>query len=62
MTVNDVGPYDQISLTAHGVLAWVGEHGHVARGELREVYVSDPRRTAPDQLVTHIMIGIEEDQ
>jgi DNA-binding transcriptional MerR regulator len=55
-----VGPYDQISLTAHSLLAWIGEQGHVARGELREVYISDPRQTAPDQLVTHVMIGIEE--
>jgi DNA-binding transcriptional MerR regulator len=55
-----VGPYDQISLTAHALLAWIGEHGHAARGELREVYISDPRQTAPDQLVTHIMIMIEE--
>jgi DNA-binding transcriptional MerR regulator len=57
-----VGPYDQISLTAHALLAWIGEQGHVARGELREVYISDPRRTAPDQLVTHVMIKIEESE
>jgi effector-binding domain-containing protein len=57
-----VGPYDQISLTAHALLAWIGEQGHVARGELREVYISDPRQTAPDQLVTHVMIRIEESE
>lgn len=57
-----IGPYDQISLTAHALLAWTGEHGHTARGELREVYISDPRQTAPDQLVTHIMIRIEENE
>jgi DNA-binding transcriptional MerR regulator len=57
-----VGPYDQISLTAHALLAWVGEQGHVARGELREVYVTDPRQTAPDQLVTHIMIRMEDSE
>jgi DNA-binding transcriptional MerR regulator len=57
-----VGPYDQISLTAHALLAWTGEHGHTAHGELREVYISDPRQTAPDQLVTHIMIRIEESE
>lgn len=47
-----VGPYDQIFLTAHALLAWIGEHGHTTRGELREVYISDPRQTAPDQLAT----------
>ncbi|GAA0739779.1 GyrI-like domain-containing protein [Dactylosporangium roseum] len=57
-----VGPYDQVSLTAHALLAWTGEHGHTTRGELREVYVCDPRQTAPDQLVTHVMIKIEESE
>lgn len=57
-----VGPYDQLSLTAHALLAWIGEHGHVTRGDLREVYISDPRQTSPDQLVTHIMIGVEESE
>jgi DNA-binding transcriptional MerR regulator len=58
--VTHIGPYEQISLTAHALLAWIGEHGHAIGGGLREVYVSDPRRTAPDQLVTHLMIKIEE--
>ena len=57
-----VGPYDQISLTAYALLAWIGEHGHAARGELREVYISDPRQTTPDQLVTHVMVKIEESE
>ncbi|MGN9845808.1 MerR family transcriptional regulator [Nonomuraea sp. H19] len=56
-----VGPYDQISLTAHAVLAWCAERRHPMRGPLREVYVSDPAVTAPDRLVTHLMICLEED-
>jgi DNA-binding transcriptional MerR regulator len=60
--VTHVGPYDQISLAAHALLAWIGEHGHAIGGGLREVYLSDPRRTAPDQLVTHLMIRIEESE
>ena len=55
-----VRPDDQVCLTAHALLVWIGEHRHVARGELREVYISDPRQTAPDQLVTHVMVRIEE--
>ncbi len=55
------GPYEQISLTAHAVLAWIGEHGHTPAGEVREVYVSDPRSTPPDRLVTQLMIRIQED-
>ncbi|MFL6125238.1 MerR family transcriptional regulator [Actinophytocola sp.] len=55
-----VGPYDQISLTAHAVLAWCAERGHPLRGPVREVYVSDPASTEPDRLVTHLMVPLEE--
>jgi DNA-binding transcriptional MerR regulator/DNA gyrase inhibitor GyrI len=60
--VTHVGPYEQLALTAHALLAWIGECGHTPAGELREVYVSDPRRTAPEQLVTHLMTRIEDEE
>jgi DNA gyrase inhibitor GyrI len=56
-----VGPYDQIGLTAYAVLAWCAERRHPMRGPIREVYVSDPAVTSPDQLVTHLMIPLEEE-
>lgn len=56
-----VGPYDQIGLTAHAVLAWCAERRLAVRGPIREVYVSDPAVTSPDQLVTHLMIPLEEE-
>lgn len=56
-----LGPYDQISLTAHAVLAWCAERRHPMRGPIREVYVSDPARTPPDQLITHLMIPLEDE-
>ncbi|MEQ4726065.1 MerR family transcriptional regulator [Nonomuraea sp. B19D2] len=55
-----VGPYDQIPLTVHAVLAWCGERRCAVRGPIREVYVSDPAVTSPDELVTHLMICLEE--
>ncbi|MEW1844688.1 MerR family transcriptional regulator [Nonomuraea angiospora] len=55
-----VGPYDQMSLTAHAVLAWCGERQVAVRGPMREVYVSDPAVTSPDCLVTQLMICLEE--
>jgi DNA-binding transcriptional MerR regulator/effector-binding domain-containing protein len=57
-----IGPYDQLSLTAHALLAWIGEHGHTIGGALREVYLSDSQRTTPEQLVTHLMIKVEEEE
>jgi DNA-binding transcriptional MerR regulator len=55
-----VGSYEQLSLTAHGLLAWCGERGHLPIDRLREVYVSDPRETPPEQLVTRLMIRLED--
>ncbi|MEV5708538.1 MerR family transcriptional regulator [Actinoallomurus sp. NPDC052274] len=57
-----VGPYDQIGLTAHALLAWAGDRGHTPAGALREVYVSDPASTPPERLVTHLMIEVKESE
>ncbi|WP_327092743.1 MerR family transcriptional regulator [Nonomuraea sp. NBC_01738] len=59
-TATHLGPYDQIQLTAHAVLAWCAERGHPMAGPVREVYVSDPATTEPERLVTHVMIPLEE--
>ncbi|GAA4529249.1 MerR family transcriptional regulator [Nonomuraea ferruginea] len=56
-----VGPYDQIPLTASAVLAWCGERRLVAL-EVREVYVSDPAVTAPDRLVTDVLVRFEAEE
>ncbi|HUR04947.1 MAG TPA: MerR family transcriptional regulator [Nonomuraea sp.] len=56
-----IGPYDQISLTVHALLAWCAERRHPIRGPIREVYVSDPARTPPHELITHLMIPLEEE-
>ncbi len=54
------GPYDQIGLTAHALLAWCAERGHGAPGPIREVYISDPATTAPEDLITHLMIQLDD--
>ncbi|MGP3975147.1 MerR family transcriptional regulator [Streptomyces sp. 8N114] len=55
-----LGPYAQVSLTAHALLAWCAERGHDLAGPLREVYVNDPATTPPDQLVTRLMVPVGE--
>ncbi|MQY05517.1 MerR family transcriptional regulator [Actinomadura macrotermitis] len=55
-----VGPYSQVPLTAHALLAWCAEHGHDPRGPVREVYLTDPSQVSPEELVTRVMIGLEE--
>ncbi|MGO4421661.1 MerR family transcriptional regulator [Streptomyces sp. MCAF7] len=54
-----IGPYDQISLTAHALLAWCVERGHTTAGPVRELYVNDPATTAPDHLATELLIPLE---
>ncbi|WP_182900894.1 MerR family transcriptional regulator [Microbispora sp. H10830] len=61
-TAAHVGPYDQISLTAHALLTWCAERGHAPTGPLREAYVSDPATTPPERLVTHLMIRLEDEE
>ncbi|WP_433461811.1 MerR family transcriptional regulator [Spirillospora sp. CA-128828] len=57
-----IGPYDQVALTGHALFACVGDHGHTPIGPLREVYVSDPTTTPAEQLVTHLMIKLEDSE
>lgn len=59
-TATHVGGYEHIHLTAHALLAWCADRGHTPSEPLREVYVNDPNTTAPEQLVTHLMIAVEE--
>ncbi|MFI1333556.1 MerR family transcriptional regulator [Streptomyces sp. NPDC020845] len=54
------GPYDQISLTGHALVAWCVERGHAPTGPIRELYLNDPAVTAPDQLITQLLIPLEE--
>ncbi|TDC84746.1 GyrI-like domain-containing protein [Actinomadura sp. 7K507] len=57
-----VGPYEEIPLTVHGVLAWFGDHGHTPAGPVREVYLNDPATTPPERLETRVMIRVADDQ
>ncbi|MFI6291035.1 MerR family transcriptional regulator [Nonomuraea sp. NPDC050790] len=57
-TTTHTGPYDQIPLTAHTLLTWCAEHGHHPTGPLREVYLTDPATTPPDQQLTQLMLPL----
>jgi effector-binding domain-containing protein len=54
------GPYEEIALTVHGVLAWFGDHGHAPAGPVREVYLNDPGSTPPERLETRVLIRLED--
>jgi effector-binding domain-containing protein len=60
-----VGPYDRLAATYEGITAWMTEEGRmeseadwVKYMPMWEEYVSDPERTAPEELVTYIHLPL----
>ena len=47
-----VGPYDQECVTIDAMRAFVEENGWVLHGRHHEIYLSDPRRVAPEKIRT----------
>jgi hypothetical protein len=49
-----VGPYDEEGPTIARMHAFAEEQGYALRGKHHEIYLSDPRRTAPERMKTII--------
>ncbi|HLF25350.1 MAG TPA: GyrI-like domain-containing protein [Anaerolineae bacterium] len=49
-----IGPYAAEGPTIAGIHRFIEESGHQLRGKHHEIYLSDPRRTAPEKLKTVI--------
>lgn len=47
-----VGPYSAEEPTIAGLHAFIAEYGHALRGKHHEIYLGDPRRSAPEKLRT----------
>ncbi len=58
-TLLHVGPYDTIGEAYAAMSAWVGEHGYVAAGPPREVYLSEPT-VPPEQTRTIVELPVVE--
>jgi len=55
-----IGPYDAEGPTIARLHAFIEESGHQPRGKHHEIYLGDPRRTAPEKLKTVIRQPIQE--
>jgi hypothetical protein len=55
-----IGPYSEEGPTIERLHAWVAEQGYVLRDRHHEVYLGDPRRTAPERLKTVIRHPVKE--
>jgi len=54
------GAYTNITSTHAALTAWTMQHGHVASGSVREVYVVAPGRTdEPEALRTEVVVPLE---
>jgi hypothetical protein len=49
-----IGPYSEEAPTIEKLHAFAQQNGYQLRGKHHEIYLSDPRRTAPDRLKTVI--------
>ncbi len=47
-----IGPYSEERPTIEKLHAFIRESGHTLRGKHHEIYLGDPRRTAPEMLKT----------
>jgi hypothetical protein len=55
-----VGPYDQESRTIGAMKAFAEQQGLTFHGRHHEIYLSDPRRIAPEKLRTILRIPVEK--
>jgi len=53
-----VGPYEEMGLADHALHAWVEERGLEPDGPIREVYLNDPARVAPEALETEVLLPV----
>jgi hypothetical protein len=54
-----VGPYDQVGQTYRQLHAYAAEHGLAVTGPAHEIYLSDPRRVAPEKLKTIVRLPVK---
>jgi AraC family transcriptional regulator len=53
------GPYEACEPTYTRLFAWLKEQGKKVTGPVREIYISDPRTVAPEDLLTEIYAPVE---
>ena len=52
------GPYEQCAATYKTLFAWIAENHKKVTGPTREVYLNDPRKVPPEEILTEIYAPI----
>jgi len=58
--VMHVGPYDDVGKTYEELGRYAAQNGLDVQGPAHEIYISDPRRTAPEKLKTIVRLGVKK--
>jgi effector-binding domain-containing protein len=53
-----VGPYEELALAHHALLAWVQERGYEEAGAVREYYIDDPREVEAAKIRTEVVLPV----
>ncbi|MEA3443299.1 MAG: GyrI-like domain-containing protein [Bacteroidota bacterium] len=53
-----IGAYNEVSKAYEKLETYIKEQGLECSGKSREIYLSDPRRTAPEKLKTVVFLPI----
>jgi AraC family transcriptional regulator len=54
------GPYDQVGATYGALWGWITENGYEIMGPSEEVYLSDPGKTPPEELLTEVRFPVRK--
>jgi AraC family transcriptional regulator len=54
------GSYDGVGATYGALAGWIAENGYQIIGPSEEVYLSDPGKTAPEELLTEIRFPVKK--
>ena len=54
------GPFHEVGRTYGAIMAWMNENGYQIAGPPKEIYLSDPSSTPPEELLTEIWIPVRK--
>lgn len=54
------GPFDQVAQSIHSLEASIAENGYEIVGPYEEVYLSDPGKTPPEELLTELRFPVKK--
>jgi AraC family transcriptional regulator len=54
------GPFEQVGNTIHALEAWIAENGYEIVGPYEEVYLSEPGKATPEELLTEVRFPVRK--